>query len=53
LSRKKLDINYTREAFLHPWNLTFLIVSMLVAFGVSLTGATWPFDVALLVTSGV
>jgi hypothetical protein len=52
LSRNKLDINYTREAFLHPWNLTFLIVSMLVAFGVSLTGATWPFDVALLVTSG-
>ncbi|MGB0650114.1 MAG: hypothetical protein ACPGQT_04300 [Rhodothermales bacterium] len=53
MSRQHLDINYTREAFLHPWNLTFLIVSMLVAFGASLTGATWPFDVALLVTSGV
>jgi len=53
VSRQHLDINYTREAFLHPWNLTFLIVSMLVAFGVSLTGATWPFDVALLVTTGV
>ncbi len=53
MTRNQLDINYTREAFLHPWNLTFLIVSMLVAFGVSLTGATWPFDVALLVTSGL
>jgi len=26
---------------------------MLIAFGVSLTGATWPFDVALILTSGV
>ncbi len=26
------DINYTREAFLHPWNLTFLLVAMLTAF---------------------
>lgn len=26
---------------------------MLLAFGVSLTGATWPFDVALIFTSGV
>jgi len=47
-----LDINYTKEAFLHPWNLTFLIVAMLVAFSVSLTGATWPFDLALILTAG-
>jgi hypothetical protein len=52
LKTRDLDINYTREAFLHPWNLTFLIVSMLVAFGVSMTGATWPFDVALIFTAG-
>ncbi|MDA0379401.1 MAG: hypothetical protein O3C45_00145 [Bacteroidetes bacterium] len=52
MTRGQHDINYSREAFLHPWNLTFLIVSMLVAFGVSLTGATWPFDVALMFTAG-
>ena len=37
---------------MHPWNLTFLIVSMMVAFGVSMTGATWPFDAALIFTAG-
>lgn len=42
------QLNYTKEAFLHPWNLTFLIVSMLTAFSVSLTGATWPFETILL-----
>ena len=47
------DTNYTREAFLHPWNLTFMIVSMMVAFGISLTGATWPFDLALIMTAGL
>lgn len=52
MSRKSLDINYTKEAFLHPWNLTFLIASMLIAFTVSMTGATWPFDVALMFTTG-
>lgn len=49
----ELDINYTKEAFLHPWNLTFMIVAMLVAFSVSLTGATWPFDFALILTAGI
>lgn len=53
MNRNQLDINYTKEAFRHPWNLTFLIMSMLLAFGVSLTGAKWPFDVALIFTSGV
>jgi hypothetical protein len=47
------DINYTKEAFLHPWNLTFLIMAMMVAFGVSLTGApAWFFDAALIFTAG-
>lgn len=30
------DINYTKEAFLHPWNLTFLIAAMLISFAVSI-----------------
>lgn len=29
------SINYTKEAFLHPWNLTFLVVIMLTAFFLS------------------
>jgi hypothetical protein len=29
------DINYTKEAFLNPWNLAFLIVAMLTAFFLS------------------
>ncbi|MFT5142721.1 MAG: hypothetical protein ACI80V_002091 [Rhodothermales bacterium] len=41
--------NYTKEAFLHPWNLTFLIVSMLSAFTVSsFLGATPLFETILL-----
>ncbi|MCZ6704673.1 MAG: hypothetical protein O6942_02105 [Bacteroidetes bacterium] len=47
------DINYTKEAFLHPWNLTFLIVSMLVAFSVSLMDPIWPFNVALILASAM
>lgn len=47
------DINYNREAFLHPWNLTFLIMAMFVAFGVSMAGATWPFDLVLMLTAGL
>lgn len=31
-ARSKEDINYTKEAFLNPWNLIFLIVAMLTAF---------------------
>ena len=44
------DINYTKEAFLHPWNLTFLIVSMLLAFTISLLPGSpeWLFDTILL-----
>lgn len=42
------EINYTKEAFLHPWNLTFLITAMLAAFAVSLTGVSWPFETVLI-----
>lgn len=44
----ELEVNYTKEAFLHPWNLSFLIVSMLIAFVVSMAGVTWPFETVLL-----
>jgi len=29
------DINYTKEAFLNPWNLAFLIIAMVTAFFMS------------------
>jgi hypothetical protein len=45
------NINYTREAFFHPWNLTFLIVAMLVAFSVSMTELVWPFNTVLLISA--
>ena len=43
------DINYTKEAFLNPWNLAFLIVAMLTAF--FLSGATPLFNVVLLMAA--
>jgi hypothetical protein len=43
------QLNYTKEAFLHPWNLTFLIVSMLSAFSVSsFLGSSPMFETILL-----
>ncbi len=43
------NINYTKEAFLNPWNLTFLIVAMVAAFGTSLlTGGEFLFNTILL-----
>ena len=36
--RNSEDINYTKEAFLNPWNLVFLIVAMLTAFFLSSSG---------------
>ncbi|NNE71887.1 MAG: hypothetical protein HKN29_16200 [Rhodothermales bacterium] len=43
------QINYTKEAFLHPWNLTFLIVSMLSAFSISsFVGPSPLFETILL-----
>lgn len=44
----KADINYTKEAFLHPWNLAFLIVAMLTAFGVSLVSSGPYFELSLV-----
>ncbi len=41
-------INYTKEAFLNPWNLTFLIAAMVTAFGVSLAGPDFLFETVLL-----
>lgn len=46
-----LNINYTKEAFFHPWNLTFLIVAMLIAFSVSMTELVWPFNTVLLLSA--
>ena len=42
------NINYTKEAFLNPWNLTFLIAAMATAFGVSLIGPDFLFETVLL-----
>lgn len=43
------QLNYTKEAFLHPWNLTFLIVSMLSAFSISsFVGPSPLFETILL-----
>ncbi len=42
------DINYTREAFLHPWNLTFLIAAMLTAF---VMGGGFLFNLVLLIAA--
>lgn len=47
----KADINYTKEAFLTPWNLTFLLAAMVTAFGVSLfqsPDAPWLFNTILV-----
>lgn len=47
-------INYTREAFLHPWNLTFLIAALVTALGISFTDAPdWLFDAVLLFTTAL
>lgn len=49
------NINYTREAFLTPFNLTFLIAAMVTAFGVSMIGdgAVWLFETVLLFAAAV
>ena len=48
------NINYTKEAFLNPWNLTFLIVAMAAAFGTSLIGgADFLFNTILLFTAAL
>jgi hypothetical protein len=48
------EVNYTKEAFLHPWNLAFLIVAMVTSFAVSMIGnSTWPFETILLFASAL
>lgn len=47
------EINYNKEAFLHPWNLTFLIVAMLSAFAVSLTSIPGTFETVLLFSAAM
>lgn len=49
------EINYTKEAFLHPWNLAFLISAMALSFAISMigSGATWTFETILLFTSAL
>ena len=48
------DINFTKEAFLNPWNLGFLIMSMLAAFFLSGTvGAQAPFNLVLILAAAV
>ena len=51
---KDADINFTKEAFLNPWNLGFLIMSMLAAFFLSgTTGAQAPFNLVLILAAAV
>ena len=45
------DVNYTKEAFLNPWNLGFLIMAMLVAF--FLSGQEPWFNLVLLVAAAL
>ena len=46
---KQADINYTKEAFLNPWNLGFLIMAMLTAF--FLSGSESAFNIILILTA--
>lgn len=43
------NINYTKEAFLNPWNLAFLIVAMLTAFFVG--GTELLLNIVLILTA--
>lgn len=49
------NINYTKEAFLHPWNLAFLIGAMVLSFAVSMfgTGLSWTFETILIFASAL
>ena len=41
------EINYTREVFLHPWNLTFLTTGTGIALGFGLLGSMLPIGSGL------
>ncbi len=50
------DINFTKEAFLHPWNLAFLIGAMILSFAVSMFGSggvSWTFETILIFASAI
>lgn len=47
------EINYTKEAFFSPWNLSFLIMAMVVAFVLFVTDAGAFPNLALLFTAAV
>lgn len=49
------DPNYTKEAFLSPFNLVFLVVTVTVAAGTSLSGMApgWLFEFILLLGAGL
>ena len=49
------NINYTKEAFLHPWNLAFLIGAMVLSFAVSMfgSGLSWTFETILIFASAL
>ncbi len=51
--KEQTDINYTREAFYLPLNLTFLLGAMAVALGVSFVDVPWLMDVVLMVSFGL
>ena len=46
-------INYTKEAFLHPWNLVFLIVAMAAAFGAGFVFPDFMFNIIMVITAGL
>lgn len=46
---KERDINYTKEAFLNPWNLGFLIMAMMTAFFMS--GSEILFNLVLVMSA--
>ena len=49
----EVNVNYTKEAFLHPWNLAFLITAMLVSLGAMFAGPdlAWMSNIILLFTA--
>ena len=53
----KGDINYTKEAFLNPWNLGFLIMAMVSAFFLinvgGSTGPSLPYNIMLIMTAAL
>ncbi len=47
------DVNYNKEAFLNPWNLAFLMVGLVIAFFLFMSGSPAAFNLVLLLTAAV